>query len=286
MAVYLQGGMVLLDSGAVAIDTGCCCGEACCIFRFTLHTHTTCEGTTMECAGPGDACNLIDVTNSVTDLTFSSCDEYYNSQHYINPAGGIDTGASSFLFILTRTPPDDHWYLDIVISCLGHYQTASPGPGSIDLGTSPLGFFSWNHVHNTGADFDVPYMNYAADLLIECVGVATIGACCHTDGGCVTESSNACGNVGGIYLGNGTACGTDICPDFGACCFSDGCTISSEDDCTGVAGTWHGVGTVCEDYVGACCFEGVCFDDTHCQDYCDGFGGTFFLGVTCDPDPC
>ncbi len=26
MPVYLQGGMVLLDSGFVAIDTGCCCG--------------------------------------------------------------------------------------------------------------------------------------------------------------------------------------------------------------------------------------------------------------------
>ncbi len=266
-------------------DLSClpCCGEVCCVLRFTLHTHTTCEGTTMECAGPGDACNLIDVTNTVTDLTFSNCDESYYSQHYINPAGGIDTGASSFLFTLTRNPPDPNWYLVINIACFG----SSTG-GPFTLGTSPVGFFSWDHLHDGGGS-DVSYMNYAADLLIECVSVATIGACCHIDGGCVTESSNACGNVGGTYLGNGTVCGIDICPDFGACCQGGvGCLIATEDDCTGFGGTWEGAGTVCADYIGACCFDGICFDDIYCADYCVALGGTFEgVGTTCNPgDAC
>ncbi len=49
MAVYLQGGMVLLDSGLVAISTDCCCGVgACCNEDSTCNIRTE-----LECIGLG-----------------------------------------------------------------------------------------------------------------------------------------------------------------------------------------------------------------------------------------
>ncbi len=62
MPVYLQGGMVLLDSGLVAIDTGCCCGGgggACCITGVCSiqSDETTCIGLGGHYFGDGTDCD-------------------------------------------------------------------------------------------------------------------------------------------------------------------------------------------------------------------------------------
>ena len=47
------------------------------------------------------------------------------------------------------------------------------------------------------------------------------GACCLCDGSCQVTTEVLCDIAGGLYQGDGTACGEVTCWEFGACCFPD-----------------------------------------------------------------
>ncbi len=247
MAVYLNSGMVLLSGGSVATDASCCCGT-CCLLHFTLWTHSLCEGTTEQCDAippgtcPEETCNLTG--------TFSVCDESVTESHFVSNLGTCDTGGGLFFFTLSRIYPDPNWYLGINVGCFG----SSTG-GPFNLGTSPLGMFSWDHLHD-GSGSDVPYMNYQAMLTIDCGAPGAVGACCHCDGACVVETHASCNAVSGTYQGDATVCDPNPCKATGGCCVPVGdffaclegfytqsvCEIDN-------GGTWLGGCVACENGV-------------------------------------
>lgn len=80
-------------------------------------------------------------------------------------------------------------------------------------------------------------------------GMATTGACCLPDGSCLSASAFNCVALGGIYQGNGSACGSVQCaqPPTGACCISpiDLCVLVSEQQCAALNGVWMKAGSDC-----------------------------------------
>jgi hypothetical protein len=74
-----------------------------------------------------------------------------------------------------------------------------------------------------------------------------LGACCRTDGSCISVSSTGCTNEGGVYRGNGSTCGAANCPQppTGACCRDSGCAVVSQAICTSTGGTYHGDNSPC-----------------------------------------
>ncbi len=75
----------------------------------------------------------------------------------------------------------------------------------------------------------------------------------------------------------------------GACCIDGECSILSESDCTDGGGNYLGVGSTCDDVdctTGVCCFDADCYDIFPTQEECEGEGGIFYGGTTCDPNPC
>ncbi len=110
------------------------------------------------------------------------------------------------------------------------------------------------------------------------------GACCYEDGLCFELIESACG---GNWLGAGTTCDPNPCPQpTGACCYADGtCAVTEEGDCSG---TWEGAATdctpnPCPQPAGACCYaDGSC--DLTTELTCSGtWQGA---GTDCDPNPC
>ena len=91
-----------------------------------------------------------------------------------------------------------------------------------------------------------------------------IGACCSTDGSCVTLTEQDCTSEAGTSWSEGVACDAEVC--MGACCFSDlPCAQISSDDCTGGGGIYEGDGTTCDP--DPCPQpEACCFPDAHCED--------------------
>lgn len=70
------------------------------------------------------------------------------------------------------------------------------------------------------------------------------GACC-VEGICAEVSAAVCQAWGGIWLGEGSNCGSESCP-FGACCRKDGsCDVAREEDCA-PPNSWEGLGTYCQ----------------------------------------
>ncbi|MGP1345669.1 MAG: VWA domain-containing protein [Phycisphaerales bacterium] len=65
--------------------------------------------------------------------------------------------------------------------------------------------------------------------LPDCDTGTPTGACCRSDGSCLELIEDECLAIGGLYLGDGVACGDPDfpCPDdeFGACCLPDGTCI-------------------------------------------------------------
>lgn len=107
-----------------------------------------------------------------------------------------------------------------------------------DLGPTPCGVCEGNYF---------PGFMCAA---VECGSV--VGACClPNDGGCIDGVSNdECGEVFGIYQGDGTSCIDEdiVCVDFGACCqllwnecgiFEYDCTFITETACRDLGGSWQ-----------------------------------------------
>jgi hypothetical protein len=131
------------------------------------------------------------------------------------------------------------------------------------------------------------------------VCAAPMGACC-IGCECFQLDQTQCNGFGGLYAGDGSACGEISCPLAceGACCFPDGsCTEGPENDCISSGGTYEGNDTTCAaadcpqpPATGACCAgDGSCSEAT--ADECASTGGTYqgddtdCGGASC-PQPC
>ncbi len=117
------------------------------------------------------------------------------------------------------------------------------------------------------------------------------GACCFLDGSCQLLTNAACLAAGGNYLGDGTGCDPNPCPQPGACCFADGhcemSTVIDPGDCA-PGGTYYGDNTVCfpnpcpPPLDGACCYpDGSCTITTQADCTALWLGP----GTTCDMCP-
>lgn len=135
----------------------------------------------------------------------------------------------------------------------------------------------------------------------------SVGACCLptgtcTDGvtfeectGCTSEN---CGGFQGVYLGNGTVCAQQMCPDPlpGACCLPDGSCVDGVifAECLLLEGSFQGETSLC-DFAG--CLGSCCLADQSCVDdqselECQALGGnyqgedTFCESVDCTVGAC
>ncbi len=119
------------------------------------------------------------------------------------------------------------------------------------------------------------------------------GACCSMYGPCAVVTQATCAQPGGgTWLGPGTTCTANPCPQ-GACCYSDNsCQLANAYNCIVVTqGAYKGDGTTCDPNpcpppppIGACCAaSGSCTETT--QAACSGtWQGS---GTTCAPtNPC
>jgi hypothetical protein len=122
-----------------------------------------------------------------------------------------------------------------------------------------------------------------------CPGPTMPGACCFDDGSCViADDADICMGLGGwMFMGQGTVCSPNPCPQPGACCFPDGsCVFTLEDWCTGdlfIPDQTCEPDNPCPVPPQACCFpDGTC---TYVPP--DECGGTpWGEGTTCNPNPC
>ncbi len=123
------------------------------------------------------------------------------------------------------------------------------------------------------------------------------GACCYYVGTCVIATPETCEATDGFFLGIGTTCDPDPCPDslIGACCTdcSPTCVVMSQAECDAIP-TCHyflGPGSNCNadpcyPYLGLCCLpDGSCQEMTYrdCDDGGGDYGGD---GTRCDASQC
>lgn len=74
------------------------------------------------------------------------------------------------------------------------------------------------------------------------------GACCLSDGSCISATLFACINVGGDFHGEGSDCSGAGCQPYGACCTGNpplNCSLKSFGTCLAIGGSWSGAGTNC-----------------------------------------
>lgn len=125
------------------------------------------------------------------------------------------------------------------------------------------------------------------------------GACCINGGAsCQVLSGGDCLVAGGVYQGDATLCGGDVCTLTG-CCENGVCTDRFPANCLDMGGVpgepnqTCNTGNLCAD--GACCIDFgsgfSCFtglNQLECQAAGDNFEGSGFVGVgaTCTGDPC
>ncbi len=99
------------------------------------------------------------------------------------------------------------------------------------------GFFCQDNVlpENCTGPFDTFY-----GIGSTCAGVQCppVGACCVPNSGCVETDIIGCQSQGGNYLGNGTTCGTSVCPS--ACCLPNSTCVevATEAECTQQGGVF------------------------------------------------
>jgi len=139
---------------------------------------------------------------------------------------------------------------DLVDLCPGVLGTdLTPGASLDDLGAGVTGAITnvggglFDLVLNQGGS---PLQTFAD--IADCLAAGpTDGACCLSDGTCQITEQSACTNVGGTWLGAGTACGD--CPPppaTGACCIGQSCIPAvPQVDCENAGGTWQGAGSDC-----------------------------------------
>ncbi len=167
-----------------------------------------------------------------------------------------------------------------------------------------------------GSDFDGDGIDEVFEC--ECLPSAT-GACCDSNGNCFVTTSTDCQAQGGVYQGDGTACGgVEACclpdnscimadalcctnvfggvPEFGAtcggapeaCCLPDGTCVMADPLCCELelGGVPEGPGTACSATPLKCCLpDGTCdFRDPLC---CEDAGGVVSSSPNCDtPTGC
>ncbi len=112
-----------------------------------------------------------------------------------------------------------------------------------------------------------PTVPGGCNTIVSAEGICKPGACC-IDGSCSIFSAAECAGSGGVYQGDGTVCGGDLCDNTGGgtggdsdgpCCVNNltPCTIYTFFGCTEARGTWFGPGGDCGSIfctTGACCF--------------------------------
>ena len=114
------------------------------------------------------------------------------------------------------------------------------------------------------------------------------GACCRA-GSCFTASALSCIVGGGVYSGDGVACGPTTCIS-GACCLQNStCELQTPGQCAGNNGIYQGDSTTCGmtpcPDLGACCIGVACtvtFGPANGQ--CTG--GTWTVGGSCSTNLC
>jgi hypothetical protein len=115
------------------------------------------------------------------------------------------------------------------------------------------------------------------------------GACCAPDGSCTFTTEAQCADD---WLGEGTDCDPNPCPQPGACCtFQGDCTVTFEDDCTGTS-EWQGAGTDCDPNpcipLGICCLPAEPYDQCMISTAADCTEGWIWDPnyTECSPDAC
>ena len=123
------------------------------------------------------------------------------------------------------------------------------------------------------------------DDITPCI-VPVPGACCAVDGSCALLTEGDCAAQGGLFLGEGTVCEPNPCPQpSGACCYPDGsCAVTLQADCPGL---WLPMidcdPNPCQQPTGACCFpDGACV--VTMQSDCGT--GNWIIYEVCEPNPC
>ncbi len=167
-----------------------------------------------------------------------------------------------------------------------------PGNWLFGLNCGPFGCPSnggWATFQSLAAGLCRPSGDWVTRVTWESLTCPTVsGACCLSNGTCVSLTSEACGLQGGTYRGDNTVCGANTCPQpTGACCFSGGTCIQSQaSQCVAGGGTFLGAGVACAPNntcpTGACCLPtGVCVSGVTSA-ACTAQSGTFRgIGSSC-----
>ncbi len=144
------------------------------------------------------------------------------------------------------------------------------------------------------------------DTISEPATLDATGACCIAGGffmppQCVNLNAGNCALNSGVFLGVGTSCVEEVCPDpvvIGACCLPQGpfgtCIDTSEDNCDALGGVFN-PGVPCflifctqvPPPTGACCIQtlGACVEVNNLD--CVFLNGQYQgNGTTCTPSPC
>lgn len=160
------------------------------------------------------------------------------------------------------------------------YNLTVDGSANISITTNSSGVGFFRNVTNGVTTFTLT------------LATSATGACCQPDGTCAVTAPGSCT---GEYLGDGTNCSPNNCPQpRGSCCFADGhCEFRRFDYCIPNGGDWGGYGTDCDPNpctqpTGACCLEnGTC--QIKNADDCDALSGNpVYQGddTVCSPNPC
>ncbi|MCH7591465.1 MAG: hypothetical protein IH989_01620 [Planctomycetes bacterium] len=117
------------------------------------------------------------------------------------------------------------------------------------------------------------------------------GACC-VDGTCNDLLTQiACGDAGGLYIGDDTFCSGGAC-DVGACCNGESpCAEVSRASCSAADDNYFGDGTTCAGLGVECTVGACCSDDESCSEMskaaCESLAGIHQLGGTdCASSSC
>ncbi len=312
MSVYLQGGLVLLDSGLVAVDTGCCCGCTCC------------NGLTIPgCPTPSQQYYTYTATFDYSESS-EGCDFSVNYVQVITRDTETCTTTQMCSGDANGTPICDNCVSGMGCVGLGSLPTPTCSGTYIDCdecGTQPDPCngdgTSYSKSCSCLIDGTITFSRDDEIALSRPISIC-FGACCSGDGTCLVTREEDCS---GTWHCAGV-CDPNTCPQPGACCVDGVCSITLPDDCSGTFhagvtcepdpcggtgaccttggcfdgvseslcadnfGVWFGAGTVCTDFTGACCFGGDC-TPFFCQIQCETFGGVYQGdGSSCEPNPC
>lgn len=212
---------------------------------------------------PGDPEQIFILNNSGTNsftVGFRIDDHHAGPA---NPCGSIPSNANAFPVtdVTGVSQPNRNWLFAIncPLACPAGWHTF----GSYPFFCQPTG----------------DWVIRAAWSSVNCQ--QDIGACCLTDGSCVSVTAADCQFLAGQFQGVGATCGQVECPEATeACCFEQGgCLDLSLSDCGVFGGFPQGPGTNCTSTPcfpeGACCLQdGSCVDGVS-PDECEALNGIF-----------